>query len=176
METKEFNVGDVVTFGDNNVGIVTKVSLTGVYAVNYFDLDEEDPKLNRTHLINPDGYIKGGTDQDKKNFPNAMLKLARESSRKVESPKYLNKVRVGDVVTFGDRFVGIIAKADNYYWSARYIYDSGEVCTTTCGAGEGYFKEASESQRNEFFKSAVEGGFTFRDFFEFKKGVHTSEA
>lgn len=175
METKEFNVGDVVTFGDNNVGIVRKVSLTGVYTVIYFDFDEEDLKLNRTHLINPDGYIKEGTDQDRTNFSNAMLKLA-ESYKKVESPKYLDKVRVGDVVTFGDRFVGIIAKADNYYWSARYIYDSGEVCTTTCGAGERYFKEASESQRNEFFKSAVEGGFTFRDFFEFKKGVHTSEA
>ena len=37
METKEFNVGDVVTFGDNNVGIVRKVSLTGVYTVIYFD-------------------------------------------------------------------------------------------------------------------------------------------
>ena len=50
METKEFNVGDVVTFGDNNVGIVRKVSLTGVYTVIYFDFDEEDLKLNRTHL------------------------------------------------------------------------------------------------------------------------------
>lgn len=175
METKEFKVGDIVTFGDNNVGIVRKVSLTGVYSVYYFDFDEGDPEIRKTHLTNPDGYIKEGTDQDKANFTNTVLRLTRES-RKSESPKYLDKVRVGDVVTFGDRFVGIVAKADKYYWSVRYIYDSGEVCTTTCGAGERYFKEASESQRNEFFKSAVEGGFTFRDFFEFKKVVRTTEA
>ena len=165
METKKFNVGDVVTFGDNNVGKITKVN-RNVYTVGYFNLSGE-VRLNKTHVDNSDGYLKEGTDQDKKKFADGVSILYKKDDKPSEvSDQYLTKVRVGDVVSFGDDLVGIIAKANDYYWVARYI-SGGKIKSSTSEAGERYFKEANKSQRDSFFNEA--SNFTFRDFFEFGK-------
>ena len=189
METKKFNVGELVTFGDNNLGVITRANEYGIYMIRYVDLNDLT-KVNKAHIDNPD-YLKAASMEDAPVFAWALKRnntnigdLLKEDAPKEEvkpatnvvKPTYITgKAEVGEVVTFTQYFggveeVGIVAECDRYYTYVRYINRDGELKTSMSQIGERFLKVATDDQKKYFFDKANNSGYSFTDIFTLPKG------
>jgi len=186
METKKFNVGELVTFGDDNLGVITKASEYGVYMVRYVNLNDST-ELKKAHIDNSD-YLKAASMEDAPVFAWALKRnntsiedLLKEDAPKEEvkpapsvvNPTYITgEAEVGEVVSFqtfdGDE-VGIVAKCDGYYTYVRYIDSDGDLETQISQVGERYLKIATDDQKKYFFDKSNNSGYSFTDIFSLPK-------
>ena len=187
METKKFNVGELVTFGDNNLGVITRANEYGIYMVLYVDLSDLT-EVKKAHIDNPD-YLKAASMEDAPVFAWALKRnntsiedLLKEDAPKEETksvpsakPTYITgKAKVGEVVTFTQYFggveeVGIVAECDGYYTYVRYIDKDGDLDTRISQVGERYLKVATEDQKKYFFDKSNNSGYSFTDIFTIPK-------
>jgi hypothetical protein len=184
METKKFNVGELVTFGDNNLGVITRASEYGIYMVRYVDLNDLT-KVSKAHIDNPD-YLKPAGMEDAPVFAWALKRnntsiddLLKEDAPKEEvkpatnvvKPTYITgKVEVGEVVSFPAYFggvdeVGIVVKCDGYYTTVRYIDRDGKLDASVSQVGERFLKVATDDQKKYFFDKANNSEYSFTDIF-----------
>lgn len=185
METKKFNVGELVTFGDNNLGVITRANEYGIYMVRYVNLSDLT-SVNKAHIDNPD-YLKSASMEDAPVFAWALNRnntsiedLLKEDAPKEDvksvpsvKPTYITgKAEVGEVVSFqtydGDE-VGIVSKCDGYYTYVRYIDKDGDLDTRISQVGERYLKVATEDQKKYFFDKSNNSGYSFTDIFTIPK-------
>ena len=186
METKKFNVGELVTFGDDNLGVITKASEYGVYMVRYVNLNDST-ELKKAHIDNSD-YLKAASMEDAPVFAWALKRnntsiedLLKEDAPKEEvksvpsadKPTYITgKAEVGEVVAFhtfdGDE-VGIVAKCDGYYTYVRYIDSDGDLETQISQVGERFLKVATDDQKKYFFDKSNNSVYSFTDIFALPK-------
>ena len=184
METKKFNVGELVTFGDNNLGVVTRASEYGIYMVRYVDPNDLTV-VKKAHIDNPD-YLKLASMEDAPVLAWALKKnntsiddLLKEDAPKEEvkaapsvaKPTYITgKVDVGEVVVFPAYFggvdeVGIVVECDGHYTTVRYINRDGKLDTSVSQVGERFLKVATNDQKKYFFDKANNSGYSFTDIF-----------
>ena len=186
METKKFNVGELVTFGDDNLGVITKASEYGVYMVRYVN-PNDSTELKKAHIDNSD-YLKAASMEDAPVFAWALKRnntsiedLLKEDAPKEEvkpapsvvNPTYITgEAEVGEVVSFqtfdGDE-VGIVAKCDGYYTYVRYIDSDGDLETQISQVGERYLKISTDDQKKYFFDKSNNSGYSFTDIFSLPK-------
>jgi hypothetical protein len=185
METKKFNVGELVTFGDNNLGVITRANEYGIYMVRYVDLSDLTV-VKKAHIDNPD-YLKAAGMEDAPVFAWALNRnntsiedLLKEDAPKEEvksvpsvKPTYITgKAEVGEVVsfhTFDGEEVGIVVKCDGYYTYVRYIDSDGDLDTQISQVGERYLKIATDDQKKYFFDKSNNSGYSFTDIFTIPK-------
>lgn len=183
METKKFNVGELVTFGDNNLGVVTRAEY-GIYMVRYVD-PSDLTVVKKAHIDNPD-YLKSASMEDAPVLAWALKKnntsiddLLKEDAPKEEvkaapsvaNPTYITgKVDVGEVVVFPAYFggvdeVGIVVECDGHYTTVRYINRDGKLDTSVSQVGERFLKVATNDKKKYFFDKANNSGYSFTDIF-----------
>ena len=188
METKKFNVGELVTFGDNNLGVVTRASGYGIYMVRYVD-PSDLTVVKKAHIDNPD-YLKPASMEDAPVLAWALKKnntsiddLLKEDAPKEEvkaapsvvKPSYITgKVEVGEVVVFPAYFggvdeVGIVVECDGHYTTVRYIDRDGKLETSVSQVGERFLKVATDDQKKYFFDKSNNSGYSFTDIFTLPK-------
>lgn len=186
MEKKNFNVGELVTFGDNNLGVITR-SKNGIYLIRYVNLFNSI-EIKKAHIDSPD-YLKAASMEDAPVFAWALKRnntsiddLLKEDAPKevktdtnVVKPTYITgKVEVGEVVSFleypsGEDEVGIVVECDGYYTYVRYIDRDGELETSISQVGERFLKVATDDQKKYFFDKSNNSGYSFTDIFTFRK-------